>query len=107
MRTYDEDVSYVSSTRKSSSETTSKRSNNSADSAAEEMLRKCYKTNDVTDMLKEMNFTDPQQDSGGPTNSSRDSFVKSGETADQASRDDDSALGAVGGADTDVEKFIQ
>ena len=32
------------------------------DSTAEDMLRKCYKTNDVTSLMERMNFSDPRLD---------------------------------------------
>ena len=32
------------------------------DSTAEDMLRKCYKTNDVTSLMERMNFSDPKLD---------------------------------------------
>ena len=80
------------------------RPNHSMDSAAEEMLKKCYKTDDVSDKLKEMNFTDPSLDSCERKDTKYGSKER-GSARKEDSRSDTNETGAVGGVD--VEKFIQ
>ena len=43
------------------------------DSTAEDMLRKCYKTNDVTSLMERMNFSDPKLDREGGGTQKQDS----------------------------------
>lgn len=91
------------SSRISKSSSRTERSHHSAGSAAEEMLKLCYKRDDVSDMLEEMNFSDPKGDvDSKPSKTSVDhSKPDSGASGDVAAADQDddpTELDAVGGA---------
>lgn len=83
----------------SSSENSRENTEVTVDGTAEDMLRKCYKTDDVTSLMERMQFSDPKLDREGAA-----SAQQSGSTAAGASAPSTEASTSEAAAKTSPEK---